>query len=416
MVGYLNSMSPDEKQMALAIGLLNFGHGIQQANQPGAGFMGALSGGLQSGGNAFMQYPQMLRQQQMEKMKMDLMQNQIEQQKSSQKAKSTLFGGIDPSNGINWETGRQGMADQEKVGLLAQAYPEEYGQSVMRSLFPRQGATPASIQEYEYAKKHGFPGSFEDYKKIGAASSQPAAPIQNFTHRQDLVKKYGENSPEVKTFDNYVRAMPYLNTGPAFVQPGIAGAPNTGNVIATGLKPGEEPAVKGAQAQATAAGKVAGEAGAQAVVELPKVEAAAKQTMELLDALANEQGAVHPGLSGVVGMPNASGLLRIPGTPEADFRARLEQLQGKQFLEAYQTLKGGGQITEVEGNKAQNAIARMQTAQTEEEFKKAVQEFREVLNTGLTRARQKAQQGGAPAAAQPQEFDWIDGKLVPRGQ
>ena len=59
-------------------------------------------------------------------------------------------------------------------------------------------------------------------------------------------------------------------------------------------------------------------------------------------------------------------------------------------MEAYQGLKGGGQITEVEGAKAQSAISRMNIGQSEKEFKTAVKEFREVLKVGLERARKKA--------------------------
>jgi hypothetical protein len=102
-----------------------------------------------------------------------------------------------------------------------------------------------------------------------------------------------------------------------------------------------------------------------------------------------------PGMSAVVGWPNplkgGLGFLgNVPASRAADFQAKLDQLGGQQFLQAYESLRGGGQITEVEGTKATNAIASMQTAQSEEQFLKSLNEFKGIVQRGLQRARQKA--------------------------
>jgi hypothetical protein len=86
----------------------------------------------------------------------------------------------------------------------------------------------------------------------------------------------------------------------------------------------------------------------------------------------------------------------IPGTDVSDFNARLDQLRGGAFLEAFQTLKGGGQITEVEGKKATDAITRMRSSQSEDEFKAAALEFKAILQRGVDRA---AQRGAQPSGA-----------------
>ena len=132
----------------------------------------------------------------------------------------------------------------------------------------------------------------------------------------------------------------------------------------------------------------------QAQNELPQVEAEARQTMGLVDKLI-----AHPGFSTTVGAKGPSGALAavgapIPGTDAADFSVLRNQLVGKQFLQAFQTLKGGGQITEMEGKKATDAIARMDTAQSEKAFKEAAMEFRAVIEAGLMRARGKAGKTG----------------------
>ncbi len=120
---------------------------------------------------------------------------------------------------------------------------------------------------------------------------------------------------------------------------------------------------------------------------LPNAEVNAQAMSDLLNQIKTS-----PGLSASVGMPNPlKGRIpfvgNVAGSPAADFQAKLDQLGGKQFLEAFQSLKGGGQITEVEGQKATNAIGRMQTSQSEKEFLKALDELQGVVNIGLDRAR-----------------------------
>jgi hypothetical protein len=84
----------------------------------------------------------------------------------------------------------------------------------------------------------------------------------------------------------------------------------------------------------------------------------------------------------------------LEGTDVAGFEVRQKQIEGKAFLEAFQTLKGGGAITEKEGEKGTAAIMRMNKASNEKEYTAAARELQEVLRTGMDRARAKA---GSPA-------------------
>jgi flagellar protein FlgJ len=59
-------------------------------------------------------------------------------------------------------------------------------------------------------------------------------------------------------------------------------------------------------------------------------------------------------------------------------------------MDARQLLKGGGQITDFEGKKAENGIARMQRAQSPEEFKKGAIEYQEAVRAGVAKLRKKA--------------------------
>jgi hypothetical protein len=148
--------------------------------------------------------------------------------------------------------------------------------------------------------------------------------------------------------------------------------------------PEQVAANRGQQSAAQASGTETG----KAQVQLPQAVANGEQMYAQLEALKN-----HPGLPYAVG--KSSMLPVVPGTAAADFKVRLDQVQGAQFLQAYEALKGGGQITEVEGKKAEAAIARMSRAQTEEEFKNSVDEFQTVVLAATQRAKAKAQGGYA---------------------
>ena len=63
-------------------------------------------------------------------------------------------------------------------------------------------------------------------------------------------------------------------------------------------------------------------------------------------------------------------------------------------MEAYKGLKGGGQITEIEGAKAQQAIARIGRAQSEKEFKIALQELADIITLEMQRRTEDAGFGG----------------------
>jgi hypothetical protein len=67
--------------------------------------------------------------------------------------------------------------------------------------------------------------------------------------------------------------------------------------------------------------------------------------------------------------------------------SKIQQIQGQTFLQAYEGLRGGGQITEIEGKKAEAALARLNTDQSPEDFKAALGELRIIVENGMKRAR-----------------------------
>jgi hypothetical protein len=97
------------------------------------------------------------------------------------------------------------------------------------------------------------------------------------------------------------------------------------------------------------------------------------------------------------------------GSDTAGFLGRLEQVKSRTFLQAFESLKGAGQITEKEGEKATSALNRMNTAQSEVEFIKAAREFEENLRTGMDLAKKKAglpTSGSAKLRWNPKTNSW----------
>jgi hypothetical protein len=112
----------------------------------------------------------------------------------------------------------------------------------------------------------------------------------------------------------------------------------------------------------------------------PQAFRTATQSLQAIDGIIN-----HPALRAATGATAFTGAL--PGTPMMDFRTRVEQLQGQAFLQAFESLRGGGAITEIEGRKATDAIARLNRSVSASDFRTALGEIRDVVEA----ARQRAQ-------------------------
>lgn len=286
------------------------------------------------------------------------------------------------------------QANQMKTGREDEAFKRKYMEAQMGAMQAKPTG-PSSVQEYEYAKKNGFAGSFQDWIVAGGQSSRPSA-VQEWEHFNSLSPEDQDRYLLMKR--SQMQKVEELAGGKSVVS-----ATPLGKVSTTPLTSlSSEAEAAGTISSARKSGEVSGGAKAQAAVDLPMAEAGAKYTTDLVRAIKE-----HPGKKFAVGA--ASVLPTVPGTKQADFVARWDQLKGKQFLEAYQSLKGGGQITEVEGAKAEAAIARMQRAQTVEAFDEAADEFISVVDIALNNARKKA--GAEKPAAKKRTYNPTTGKI-----
>jgi hypothetical protein len=143
-----------------------------------------------------------------------------------------------------------------------------------------------------------------------------------------------------------------------------------------------DPALQGSLAGSKTGATTEAKLRTEARLDAPKAIAQGEETIRLVDDLLKA-----PGMKQAVGASRMLGIQKIPGTSAKDFDVRLDQLKGQQFLQAFESLKGGGAITEIEGKKATDAIARMDAAGSEAEFTKAAREFQSVIRQGVARAK-----------------------------
>ena len=125
----------------------------------------------------------------------------------------------------------------------------------------------------------------------------------------------------------------------------------------------------------------------QAVINLENTLDSAEVMSALFSRIRN-----HRGREAVLDSPlgTLNPMLRIPNTAELDFNAILSELQGDVFMTAYQGLKGSGQITEIEGQKAEQAIQNMTLNQSKPQFMESLSILENIVMQATERAKNKA--------------------------
>lgn len=140
-------------------------------------------------------------------------------------------------------------------------------------------------------------------------------------------------------------------------------------------------------------------------------------TISDLDRLAAEANRLksHPGLEKATGVmaavPLVGGTATIPGTDAANFKAGLETLKSQVGFGVLQNMRnnsktGGalGQVSNIENKLLQANLATLETAQSSEEFKAALDrilQYTEAAKDRMRQAHATKHKEGSPAPAQP---------------
>jgi hypothetical protein len=242
----------------------------------------------------------------------------------------------------------------------------------------------SDIKEYNFAKQQGFQGSFMDFK---TAKSQQDNGLG--LNPQTAVDANG-NPVLLQMSKDGKAVQTTLPNGVTISKKPIEIDAGTSTILLdpiTRQKIGEIPKNIAGAEQQKAEGKLTGEA----VKALPATLAKADSAIKTIDEALAEKNGLHYS-TGLWSM-----LPTRPGSDSANFQADLKKIQGATFIQAYQDLRGTGAISEVEGAKAEDAIAALSVAQDEEHMIKALNDLRNVIVAGKERAKQMA--GLAPADA-----------------
>ena len=152
------------------------------------------------------------------------------------------------------------------------------------------------------------------------------------------------------------------------------------------------------KAKAKKTGTMTGEAETAARIDFPTIKSDAEYLKSIVRSALD-----HPGFKSVVGMPSLGKVSQyVGGTDASAFRTIHNQITGKTFMEAYKTLKGGGQITEIEGRKATEALQRLDTALSEADYITAANEFISEIDRLTELAKQRT------SSSDMQEFSSIE--------
>lgn len=233
----------------------------------------------------------------------------------------------------------------------------------------------AGQQPYNMSSVASDPASLQEYSKYVSQETAAGKTPVGFLEFEGLLAKnrvgaqysQGEQAGAKGAFDHTTGGF-----SPATTLPQEAGAAG---------------AIAGAQQEA----KTTAEKTATAAFDLPKLEQNIKTSIDAIEKLRG-----NPGLRYITGVYSKAPV--IPGTSQAEAAALADQVQGRTFLEAYETLKGAGQVTEVEGHKGEQAIARLQRAQSTKSYQLALDDLKSVLQTGLERVRKYGGQNSTAGA------------------
>mgnify|MGYP000953541455 CR=1 FL=1 len=251
------------------------------------------------------------------------------------------------------------------TGLATGEAPPAYG---------RRGSS--DIMEYEYARKQGFQGGFDQWmqRKRQGAGEYSLTPVYGTDAQGNTVLiQPGKSGEAIQTkLPDGVKISSGVEKVDLGTEWGLYDK-RTGNLV--GRQPKD---IKGKEA-AEEVGKAQGQA--QSI--LPQTKTAVESAVRVINDLRK-----HPGLEWGTGGTSMVGV--IPGTAAHDFQAMNEQAMGKSFMAARDALKGAGQVTDFEGKKGEQAIANLKTSQSKGAYLNALDELERMLNASYEDLQRKA--------------------------
>ena len=239
------------------------------------------------------------------------------------------------------------------------------------------GGATAMQKDYEYAVKNGYNGDFIAFQHARKAQANA---------KFGLNPQYGEdkdgNPVLIQLNTDGTSKQTALPEGVQLRKTPIRMDGGTEWILLDPITRQPVGRVPKKVAEEAAAGAKGKELGA-AQSALPTVFNSARKVNEVLNNVLSDKN-----LDNVTGM---EGYLPTIFSESKTTEAKVKQLQGDAFLAAYQSLKGGGAITENEGAKAEQAYARLgDLTQDDAGYRQALVDFQTEINELVKLAQRKA--------------------------
>ncbi|MEQ8516031.1 MAG: hypothetical protein RIC38_10540, partial [Chromatocurvus sp.] len=187
---------------------------------------GLASLGQSLSGIAEMRQRQEVLDMQKQRMQQEAQQAALQQQQadSQQQARATLYGGFDPTTGISWNTGRQGMDPAQERALMARGYPQAANQAAAAMLTPKEAPKQERFEVKQGDKIKtfvGVPGDPNTWQEVASASRSEPQP-----ETYKLFSPKGDKEQTVRVDSTTERAL--LGKGWSMTPSDSASAPFSG--------------------------------------------------------------------------------------------------------------------------------------------------------------------------------------------
>ena len=299
------------------------------------------------------------------------------------------MGMLEEQHDLNVQKHKQSMAlAQARAGQMQQQAKMKNQQAFLDTLYKYTDRADTPAKWRVFVQKLGDIYGQENIKGYEDFSQRPAAlkmlkdataQMKNYNFRESLEPEKQEIFDRISKTDG----ISIINTG-------------TGSQIVdkqTGAPIREVQKDIVGQKQQESIGKKLGES----QFDLPKVVAKSDEMVRVIDDLIKHPGRkTATGFSSVIDPRNY-----VPGTDAYNFAALHNQIAGQAFLQAFESIKGGGQITEVEGKKATQAITRIKQGLSDAEYVKELNTLRQIVLKGRERAEKMARGKGVETSSQP---------------
>jgi hypothetical protein len=306
------------------------------------------------------------------------------------------------------------------AGALREINTNQYGagKELKPLIFKQMMPDPTELEKnYKAAVRQGYTGTITQYKnqmtdaqreENRIAKARLSLSQQEQAFNLGLPMAGGGGGSQVMPQTTPQAPLQTINFGSPVLAKGQQVAPQQGVMPQQQVMPNQPPRFNSkAEQDAWLAGeKKRNELRIEAQAALPNALNTVNSGLKAIEGMIGDTtvdakgnlvyGKIKPaaGFEAAVGMPTASSLFGLSsffkGSDYKDFEARFKEIEGKSFLAAIESLRGTGAISEVEGAKATAAINRMSLSQSEKEFVKAANEFKDVMAKGYLAAQQKA--------------------------